>query len=326
METPTSPNRLSMPWWELTGRIAVGVPLLLQGGALLTNQMGRLGESGSFLFMAATMMLLAILFTGAGLSALAGRMLPPLLLLLFLQGALLLARFLPAAPSAASSAWSVEKVVTLMGMAWMLAWTARRWRWGGRAARWLAAPLGVGFLVLVPHTAATVANMMTPLFLPPPVAVAYAPGDHIGAVGFARSNGEIVLLEDEGTVYVVNFWATWCPPCLAELPLFLRVQEDYAGHRRVFFLAVNTEGADGEAIDSFLRDRDLGGLAVFTDPHDVQDRLGIPTIPATLVVRDGTIVAVLRGYSPDVGDRLRREIDRALAEGEVTAPQPPEGS
>ena len=47
-----------------------------------------------------------------------------------------------------------------------------------------------------------------------------------------------LLYKDNDTTYVVNFWATWCPPCIAEMPSIQKLYEDYQD-KIVFFICNN---------------------------------------------------------------------------------------
>ena len=51
------------------------------------------------------------------------------------------------------------------------------------------------------------------------------------------------LSEWNGKVLAINFWATWCPPCLEEIPHFIELQEKY-GHQGLQFLGISLEGVD----------------------------------------------------------------------------------
>lgn len=49
--------------------------------------------------------------------------------------------------------------------------------------------------------------------------------------------------EWKGKVLAINFWATWCPPCLEEIPHFIKLQEKY-GHQGLQFLGIALEGVE----------------------------------------------------------------------------------
>lgn len=73
----------------------------------------------------------------------------------------------------------------------------------------------------------------------------------IAAPGFNLMNpdGELVALSDfRGKVVIVNFWATWCPPCRAEMPIFQEAGEQYS--EQLVVLAVNS-GETEEVIQAF---------------------------------------------------------------------------
>lgn len=52
----------------------------------------------------------------------------------------------------------------------------------------------------------------------------------LAAVSFPDLNGQAHRMDEwKDKVLVVNFWATWCPPCLEEMPAFVKLQEEFAG-------------------------------------------------------------------------------------------------
>lgn len=106
-------------------------------------------------------------------------------------------------------------------------------------------------------------------------------------------DGETVRLADyRGRPVVLNFWASWCPPCREEAPMFGRLATDHAGH--VAVLGVN------------VRDRDVdarGFLAEFSvtyptgpDKSGIEGRYGVVGLPTTVVIAaDGTIDRIWLG-------------------------------
>lgn len=67
---------------------------------------------------------------------------------------------------------------------------------------------------------------------------------------FTDSNGETHSLKDfEGKTIILNFWASWCPPCIKEFPHFLRAAKEYEND--VIFIAVSSD-LNSEAMNTFV--------------------------------------------------------------------------
>jgi thiol-disulfide isomerase/thioredoxin len=99
------------------------------------------------------------------------------------------------------------------------------------------------------------------------------------------------ISEWQGKILVINFWATWCPPCLKEIPDFIALQESYAD-QGVQFIGIALE--DIEAVDKFLAASKinypvlLGGDNGITLAQQLGNNVG--AIPYTLIVdRQGQI-------------------------------------
>lgn len=103
--------------------------------------------------------------------------------------------------------------------------------------------------------------------------------------------GNLVSLSDkQGKPVVVNFWATWCGPCKAELPAFQNMYNEYG--EEVEFMMVNlTSGRETEeGVKKFLEDNELE-LPVYYDKDMSAAMLyGLRSIPRTVFINpDGTL-------------------------------------
>ena len=103
------------------------------------------------------------------------------------------------------------------------------------------------------------------------------------------SGDEITLSDYRGKVVIVNFWATWCPPCRAEMPsmerLFQALKDD-----GLVMLAVNIEPNGRQTVPGFLAKNPHTFPVLFDEQGVVQKRYGVFRFPESFVIRkDGTV-------------------------------------
>lgn len=158
------------------------------------------------------------------------------------------------------------------------------------------------------------------------------------AVGRAVAGLSLVPLGHEaeppqlvGRVTLLNFWATWCPPCRQELPGLVRLAARLADDPRFQLVAVNVDSGDADAHEAladatgtFLRSRDLAlrpwGFADALAQVTVSTALGVDGIPATFLVGpDGHVRRAWVGFrAGDEADMAREVV--ALLDAQPAAP------
>ncbi len=108
-------------------------------------------------------------------------------------------------------------------------------------------------------------------------------------------NGQnISLSQYKGKVVFVNFWATWCPPCRAEIPAFIRLQSEMKDKFQIIGVSVDTIGA--AAVKDFALSMNINYPVGIGDYNLTQQYGGVAAIPTTVIVgTDGTIVGKVVG-------------------------------
>lgn len=130
-------------------------------------------------------------------------------------------------------------------------------------------------------------------------------------IAYLRADGDEGMLSDfKGKVVVLNFWATWCAPCVRELPSLDRLAGLLPGDA-FKVLTLSTDRGGPEKAAAFLEKHGATRLGADMDPRTKLGRaLGLRGMPTTFVIdRDGRIVAKLAGIaewdSPEYVDWLK---------------------
>ena len=111
-------------------------------------------------------------------------------------------------------------------------------------------------------------------------------------------DGELVKSSDFlGKVVILDFWATWCAPCKAEIPAFVALQKQY-GDQGLVVIGVSLDNQGPEVVKRFMADFEMNYRVVLGDVMLMQ-AFGGTAIPTTVVInRAGNIVARHVGFTP----------------------------
>ncbi len=138
-----------------------------------------------------------------------------------------------------------------------------------------------------------------------------------GAVGTAApafslpdvSGRSVSLADFSGKVVVVNFWATWCPPCRAEVPDFVRLQSKYRA-RGLAFVGISMDTGGARDVRPFMEDNNINYTMLLGNDDVTKAYGGIVGIPTSFLIdRKGRIVRRFDGYTdPKVWDQTLQEV------------------
>ena len=131
------------------------------------------------------------------------------------------------------------------------------------------------------------------------------------SVELADGSGERVKLQDmRGSVVVLSFWSTTCPPCMKELKNLDNLWPDYE-QKGVRFIGIAAGGEDSERVRAFNKKKRLE-FPLGADDGTIAPRYQVNTLPALYVIdQNGKVAAALSGYKSK--EILAREINIALA-------------
>jgi len=136
-------------------------------------------------------------------------------------------------------------------------------------------------------------------------------------------NGQKVRLRDyRGKAVVLNFWATWCGPCKAELPMLVEAAKDYES-RGVVFLAVSLDDEKTkQLVPAFVSAHQISFPVWLGATGDDLTKLGLgEAVPATAFVdQDGHIMARILGQLRQ--EDLKERLDWLTGDKTGTPPEP----
>ena len=148
--------------------------------------------------------------------------------------------------------------------------------------------------------------------LPSATASALEAGDRAPAFAAPSLGGEgmVELGKYRGKVVYLDFWASWCGPCLVAIPEIERMRSEFP-EDQFQIIAINLDQAEKKAL-RFLEKNPIGYPSASDPKGRLPEKFGVDTMPTSyLIDRDGVIRYVHRGFSRGDGSRLREEI-RAL--------------
>lgn len=141
--------------------------------------------------------------------------------------------------------------------------------------------------------------------------------EHAPDFSWIGPDGKVVTLGSyKGKVVMVNFWATWCPPCRRELPDVVELRTEYKDRGfEVIGVSISERPDAGlsveEHVAAFAREKGLNYPLVIGNDQLVGAYGGIESIPTTFIVdREGKVAQVISGMM--TADEMRRAVAQVM--------------
>jgi peroxiredoxin len=125
-------------------------------------------------------------------------------------------------------------------------------------------------------------------------------------------DGESITLSSlRGKVVLLNFWATWCPPCQEEMPAFQNIHEEFKDDSFIIISITTEAGSEMDNVIAFRENYNLTFSILLDENGSVNQRYYVDALPRTLLITtDGVINKILLGAVTE--DGLRQELSAIL--------------
>lgn len=129
----------------------------------------------------------------------------------------------------------------------------------------------------------------------------------------ALDGANLRLAEQKGDIMLINFWASWCGPCIQEMPALDKLAQKYQA-LGVQVWGVNVEN-DSTAAKAYLSKVKVEFPILFDLDNSVSKAYQVDAMPTTVILdKDGKVRAVHRGYQPGFEKKYENDIKLLLRE------------
>jgi thiol-disulfide isomerase/thioredoxin len=179
-------------------------------------------------------------------------------------------------------------------------------------------------LLLIPQTGMPIKVFFSRLLSFSPSEITVDKRESLEQYNWQLANPEgqpVNLAVSEGKVVLINFWATWCPPCVAEMPSLQNLYNEYGD--RVDFYFVSMESP--EKITAFMKKKDYD-FPVYIPKQQIPEVIRGNTLPTTYIIgSSGEIVVDKKGAAKWDSDKTKELLDGLLSNQESGSANFPKG-
>ena len=113
-------------------------------------------------------------------------------------------------------------------------------------------------------------------------------------------------------IILVNFWATWCPPCIKEIPDLLNLEKRFKKDIEIIFVSVDANPT--KVIPKFLKKNELENFQTYIDKKlSLTKELEVKVMPTTLIITEGPYeMSRVEGYIDWLNKELLTELEKLL--------------
>lgn len=135
---------------------------------------------------------------------------------------------------------------------------------------------------------------------------------------FIDESGKVLKISDfKGKVVFINFWATWCPPCIAELPSIQQLHDEFNDHPEVVFVLLNEDDVrhfTAGKVSAFMKKHHYS-VPVYRLHSNVDIHFYAGSLPTTIVLdKQGRVRYRKEGFADYGSERFSRDIKALLRE------------
>ena len=111
---------------------------------------------------------------------------------------------------------------------------------------------------------------------------------------------------------LVNFWATWCPPCIKEIPDLLNLEKRFERDIEIIFVSVDANPI--KVVPKFLKNNELENFQTYIDKKlNLTKQLKVKVMPTTLIIKKGPYeLSRVEGYIDWLNKGLLTELEKLL--------------